>query len=197
MKTIRPKTLIVAVNVVWTATMAFLIFVVGPIWASYERQERRLARYSAATERRDVPQATIHPPQTSPAGVKPPNQILAHAAARLCGADPNVIWSLFLRESSGRHYDAQGNVLRSRSNAYGLGQIKLGTARDVSPTLDIMNPWENAVAASCHFRGLMDKFGDTRTALHAYHAGEGTVRRRKVQAKTRQYAEEILEGAAQ
>lgn len=124
-------------------------------------------------------------------------ETVAKSAADLCGLDRDLAWSLALRESSGRHWAADGSVLRSSSNALGLFQIKVGTAQEVAGNLDIMTPWGNAVAGACHMRKLLDRYrGDVRTALHAYHAGSGAVRRKEIRQATHDYATDILEGSA-
>ena len=121
-------------------------------------------------------------------------QALANAAAGLCGIDPALFWSLILRESSGRHWDAQWNVLRSSSSALGLGQIKASTARGVSPHLDPFQPWDNAVASACYFRSMLDRYrGDVRRALHAYHRGPNA--KGATPKASRDYAAQIMEQA--
>ncbi len=142
------------------------------------------------TERRVLPTIQTSPTSTPRRAGATSIEETARAAASLCGVDPDLYWSLVLRESSGRHWDRRGRVLRSASNAYGLGQIKIATAKDVSPDLDIMQPWGNALASACHLRKLLDRF-DQRTALHAYHAGEGAVRRGQITQQTRDYARDI------
>lgn len=122
-------------------------------------------------------------------------QTIANGAASLCGIDPALFWSLILRESSGRHWDAEGRVLRSRSNALGLGQIKASTARGVSPHLDAMDPWQNAVASACYLRQQFDRFGTWRKALHAYHRGPNA--RGKTPRASHDYAADIIQGSAQ
>lgn len=120
-------------------------------------------------------------------------QTLAGAAASLCGIDPALFWSLILRESSGRHWDAQGRVLRSSSNALGMGQIKASTARGVSPHLDPLQPWDNAVASACYLRQQFDRFGTWRKALHAYHRGPNA--RGKTPQASHDYASDVIQGA--
>jgi len=133
-----------------------------------------------------------------PDGIKPIRHLetLAIAAADLCGVDQDLAWSLALRESSGRHWGPDGRVLKSSSSAWGLYQIKLATARDVDPSLDIMQPWGNALAGLCHFRRLLDKAkgrGGERLALRWYHRGEYA--RGPVPQATHDYINDIMEAA--
>ena len=140
-------------------------------------------------DRRDI---TV--PPKDPMLVGAGTSLLVRAAADLCGVDRGLAWSLALRESSGRHWGRDGNVLRSSSNALGLFQIKLATARDVSPDLDIMQPWGNALAGLCHFRRLLDKAkGDERLALRWYHRGEWA--KGPVPQATHDYINDIMEAA--
>lgn len=114
-------------------------------------------------------------------------QTLAVAAASLCGIDPALFWSLVLRESSGRHWDAEGRVLRSSAGALGLAQVKASTAAGLG--LDARDPWQNALAGSCYLRQQFDRFGTWRKALKAYVGGPN--RLRTTQAH-HDYAEDIL-----
>jgi len=136
--------------------------------------------------------------QSTITGIKPGHHLetLAIAAADLCGVDQDLAWSLALRESSGRHWGPDGRVLKSSSSAWGLYQIKLATARDVDPSLDIMQPWGNALAGLCHFRRLLDKAkgrGGERLALRWYHRGEYA--RGPVPQATHDYINDIMEAA--
>jgi soluble lytic murein transglycosylase-like protein len=96
--------------------------------------------------------------------------------------------SLIERESSWRPYAV------SSSGAVGLAQVKPSTARDVSPGLDVHDPWQNLVAGSCYLRAQFDRFGTWRKALHAYVAGPNRVRTTQAH---RDYATDIIEGSAQ
>lgn len=127
-------------------------------------------------------------------GRGPSLQSVVHAAAGLCGVDQPLAWSLALRESSGRHWDASGAVLRSSSGAVGILQIKPSTARDVASDLDVMQPWGNALAALCHFRRLLDKArGDRHLALRWYHRGEYA--KGPAPKASHDYATDIIEGS--
>lgn len=132
------------------------------------------------------------------AGIKPGHHLrtLATSAAELCGVDPAMFWSLVMRESSGRHWDASGRVLRSSSNALGLGQIKASTARGVSPHLDPMTPWGNALASACYYRQMLTLArGNVRRALVYYHRGPNA--KGPTPRASREYASDIIEGSAQ
>ena len=161
------------------------------------------ARISASlipiTERGiEPPQEPLRIPPTQPTithgAVKPVPQSyreLSDRAARLCGVAPALAWSLAMRESSGQHYDSRGKVLRSRSGALGLFQVKPGTARDMG--LDARIPFENALAGNCFYRRMLDKFKDPHRAAVAYHRGPygGT------SPVSRAYADDVIQGSAQ
>lgn len=130
-------------------------------------------------------QGELANPRVSP----PTHAEMANAAAHLCGVPTARFARLVARESSWRHWDSDGTVLRSSSGALGLAQVKLSTARDVSPTLDIYKPWDNLLAGACYLRQQYDRFGTWREALHAYHAGPN---RKRTEQATRDYADGIL-----
>jgi hypothetical protein len=117
-------------------------------------------------------------------------QTLANSAAALCGIPPDLFWRLIMRESSGRHYDKQGNVLRSSSNALGAAQIKLGTIRGLDPTLDPMDPWQNVLGGACVLRAHYDRRGSWSEALHDYRTGPNAAR----SSVGRAYALAVMEG---
>lgn len=117
----------------------------------------------------------------------------AYSAAKVCGIQATLFWCQVLSESGGKHWGEDGRVLQSGSGAWGMAQAKVGTARDLSPYLDVMNPWDNAVIGACHLRSLMDKYGRTEVALQAYHAGEARVERGGVGERSREYARGVLE----
>ena len=66
--------------------------------------------------------------------------------------------------------------LVSNKNAQGLMQIVPETSRLLGCD-NPFNPSENIAAGTKYLRYLMDRFGDQRTALAAYNAGEGNVER--------------------
>ena len=69
----------------------------------------------------------------------------------------------------------------SSKDAKGLMQLKEETATwcmdkfDISSDGDIMHPETNIRIGCAYLRYLLDKFGDEKTALAAYNAGEGNV----------------------
>jgi len=115
----------------------------------------------------------------------PALRTLATNAADLCGVPAALFHSLIERESSWRP------SVVSRSGAVGLAQVKPSTAREVSPTLDVSDPWQNLVAGACYLRRQFDRFGTWRAALHAYRLGPSAV----VTRTAREYASDIMGGA--
>lgn len=112
---------------------------------------------------------------------------MAADAAGLCGVPVALFHSLISKESSWRPH------VISRAGAVGLAQVKPSTAREVSPTLDVSDPWQNLVAGACYLRRQFDRFGTWRAALHAYRVGPNA-RPSKV---ARDYAADIIQGSAQ
>jgi soluble lytic murein transglycosylase-like protein len=94
--------------------------------------------------------------------------------------------------------------LISHKNAQGLMQIIPETGRLMGAD-DLFDPEENIAAGTKYLRYLLDRFGDQRTALAAYNAGEGNVERfggmppfdetenyvRRVLSRTTQYRQAI------
>lgn len=113
---------------------------------------------------------------------------MADAAATLCGVPSQLYRDLIARESSWR-VDAV-----SAAGAVGLAQVMPRSARDVSPTLDVRDPWQNLVAGACLLRQYRDRFGSWRVALHAYHGGPTRVDRRRVAQSSRNYAQDVIGG---
>ena len=66
--------------------------------------------------------------------------------------------------------------LVSNKNAQGLMQIVPETGQLLG-CVNPFNPSENIAAGAKYLRYLLDRFGDQRTALAAYNAGEGAVER--------------------
>lgn len=159
----------------------------------------RASVYDQATERRylhGVRLPTPTPvPLTTSAPVKPGTvHALSIPAADLCGLDRALFWRLLLRESGGRHYAADGSVLRSSAGAIGAAQVKPSTARELDPRANIEDPWQNLVIGACLFRQFIDeRGGDVRAALHDYHAGKW---RKRTTTATRNYASDVI-GSAQ
>jgi soluble lytic murein transglycosylase-like protein len=123
-------------------------------------------------------------------------QSLATAAAGLCGLagrELDLFHALIARESTWRHYDAQGRVLRSSAGALGLAQVMPATARELG--LDARDVWQNAFAGACTLRRNLDRRGgDHRKALHDYHAGAW---RKRTTRATHDYSDDIMRGSAQ
>lgn len=115
---------------------------------------------------------------------------MADAAAMLCGVPPRLFRDLIARESSWR-VDAV-----SPSGAIGLAQVMPRSARDVSPTLDVRDPWQNLIAGACLLRQYRDRFGSWREALHAYHGGPTRVDQGRTTQQSRNYAQDVMEGSA-
>jgi len=122
-------------------------------------------------------------------------ECLATAAAGLCGLagrELDLFHALIARESTWRHYDAQGRVLRSSAGALGLAQVMPSTARELG--LDARDVWQNALAGACTLRRNLDRRGgDHRKALHDYHAGAW---RKRTTRATHDYSNDIM-GSAQ
>ena len=112
---------------------------------------------------------------------------MATAAAHLCGVPVAIFHALVQRESSWRPH------VVSSAGAVGLAQVKPSTARGISPTLDVRDPWQNLVAGACYLRQQFDRFGTWREALRAYHAGPY---RKLTTVATHEYAEDVM-GSAQ
>lgn len=115
---------------------------------------------------------------------------MADAAALLCGVPAPLFRDLIARESS------WGVDAVSAAGAVGLAQVMPRSARDVSPTLDVRDPWQNLVAGACLLRQYRDRFGSWRVALHAYHGGPTRVDQRRTTKQSRDYARDVIEGAA-
>jgi len=113
---------------------------------------------------------------------------MATAAAHLCGVPVNLFHALIARESSWRVN------ARSSAGAIGLAQVMPASARDISPTLDVHDPWQNLVAGSCLLRQYRDRFGSWRVALHAYHGGPTRVDRRRIARSSHAYAQDVMGG---
>lgn len=129
----------------------------------------------------------------SPRHQNQPYRSMASNAAALCGVPVPLYRSLIGRESSWRHYDSRGRVLRSSAGALGLAQVMPGTALDlVHPSTDIREPWGNLLAGACILRRYYERAGSWRGALHSYHAGPS---RRVTSARTLEYAADIIGGA--
>lgn len=92
------------------------------------------------------------------------------------GVDPALLYSLVGQESAGK------NGRTSSKDAMGLGQIIPETFKEEASKLGIKNPdvWNvnhNLDVAASYLKQQINEFGDTRTALAAYNAGPGAVRK--------------------
>ena len=86
------------------------------------------------------------------------------------GVDPTLVAALIEVESAYRP-DA-----RSPKGAMGLMQLMPATARQYAVS-DPFDPSANIEAGTKHLRSLLDRYDDVTSALAAYNAGEGSVRK--------------------
>jgi soluble lytic murein transglycosylase len=97
--------------------------------------------------------------------------------ARNYRLDPALLAAVIYQESKFR-----ANV-RSKSGAIGLMQLEPRTAKGIAAhtggtrfrVADLYNPEVNVRYGSWYLRHLLDKYGDERTALAAYNAGQQNV----------------------
>jgi len=104
------------------------------------------------------------------------------------GVDPTLVAALIEVESA---YQADA---RSPKGAMGLMQLMPATARQYAVS-DPFDPMANIEAGTKHLRSLLDRY-DVSSALAAYNAGEGPVRRFggvPPYPETRHYVEKIME----
>ena len=113
--------------------------------------------------------------------------------------DPALLAAVIYTES---RFDARA---RSSAGAIGLMQLLPDTARGIAVRTggnrfvvdDLYVPELNVRYGAWYLRNLLDRYGDERTALAAYHAGQGNVdswRRRGVGIQfpeTRSYVEKV------
>jgi soluble lytic murein transglycosylase len=119
--------------------------------------------------------------------------------ARNYDLDPSLLAAVIYTESK---FDAGA---RSEAGALGLMQLLPETAKGIAVrtggakfvVADLFVPEVNVRYGSWYLRNLLDRYGDERTALAAYHAGQGNVdewRRRGVGIQfpeTRSYVEKV------
>ena len=119
--------------------------------------------------------------------------------ARNYRLDPALLAAVIYQESKFRA-DA-----KSDSGAIGLMQLKPETAKGIAirtggsrfQTSDLYNPELNIRYGSWYLRHLLDKYGDERTALAAYNAGQENVDRWRASgegiafAETRHYVKRV------
>jgi soluble lytic murein transglycosylase len=97
--------------------------------------------------------------------------------ARNYGLDPALLAAVIYQESK---FEADA---RSRSGAIGLMQLLPDTAEGIAThtggtafrTADLYNPEINVRYGAWYLRHLLRKYGDERTALAAYNAGQDNV----------------------
>jgi len=97
-------------------------------------------------------------------------------AARRYGLDPDLVEAVVYTESKG---DARAV---SRAQAYGLMQLRIGTATEVAgravTAAELFEPELNLDLGCRYLRQLIDRYrGDLVLALMAYNAGPGSVAR--------------------
>ena len=130
-----------------------------------------------------VPMAEAAPPPPP----RPFAEIITAASVRH-GVDPELLYALIEVESTYRP-DA-----RSPKGAMGLMQLMPATARQYA-VADPFDPTANVEAGTRHLRSLLDRY-DVDSALAAYNAGEGPVRKFggvPPYPETRRYVSRILE----
>jgi soluble lytic murein transglycosylase len=125
--------------------------------------------------------------------------VLAHA--RNYDLPPTLLAAVIYTESK---FDADA---RSGAGAVGLMQLLPETAKGIAVRTggggfvvsDLLDPEINVRYGSWYLRNLLDRYDDVRTALAAYHAGQGNVdawRRAGVGirfAETRAYVDKVLD----
>ena len=99
-----------------------------------------------------------------------------NAVAKETGISPALIASVIRAESN-----FNKNAV-STKGAVGLMQIKPSTAEYIAKLenygdYDLNNPSDNIKLGTFYLRYLFDKFGDLKTVIIAYNAGEGNVMR--------------------
>jgi hypothetical protein len=90
--------------------------------------------------------------------------------------DGDLINKIMMKESGGRRFDKQGNLLTSPKGAQGEMQVMPGTARD--PGFGIRPAREGdaddlARVGREYFEKMLNKYGDTKLAAIAYNWGPG------------------------
>ena len=124
---------------------------------------------------------------------------IVQAHARNYRLDPALLAAVIYTESK---FDANA---RSPAGAVGLMQLLPETARGIAErtggagfvSSDLINPEINIRYGCWYLRHLLDKYGDERTALAAYHAGQANVDRWRSHglgiqfAQTRYYVKKV------
>lgn len=113
--------------------------------------------------------------------------------------DPDLLAAVIYQESK---FDASA---RSSSGAVGLMQLLPATAKGIALRTgghafevgDLLDPELNVRYGSWYLRHLLDKYGDERTALAAYNAGQANVDRWRAAeegiafGETRHYVQQV------
>ncbi len=118
-------------------------------------------------------------------------QTIVRGHARNYDLDPALLAAVIETESK---FDASA---QSSSGARGLMQLLPSTARGIAvhtggsnyTDADLWDPELNVRYGSWYLRHLLDKYGDERTALAAYNAGQDNVDRWREAGKGIAYAE--------
>jgi soluble lytic murein transglycosylase len=114
--------------------------------------------------------------------------------------DPALVAGVIYAESE---FDTKA---RSNAGAIGLMQLLPATAQGIAKRTggtsfvvdDLYDPELNVRYGAWYLRHLLDRYGETRTALAAYHAGQGNVDRWRAQGtgiafpETRAYVARVL-----
>lgn len=101
---------------------------------------------------------------------------------------PELLTGLIAYESHGKER------AKSKSNAFGLTQLKKGTAKSVN-VKNVFHPYENIVGGARYLRQMLDRFGDMNSALAAYNMGPGALDKKLKSGynpKTNDYAKRVL-----
>jgi soluble lytic murein transglycosylase len=104
-------------------------------------------------------------------------EAIVRGHARNYGLDPSLLAAIIYTES---RFNARA---RSDAGAMGLMQLLPDTARGIALRTgghkfvvdDLYSPEINVRYGAWYLRNLLDRYGDERTALAAYHAGPGNV----------------------
>ncbi len=118
-------------------------------------------------------------------------EAIVRGHARNYRLDPALLAAVIYTESK---FDASA---RSQAGAVGLMQLLPETAQGIAARTggagfvvsDLENPEINVRYGSWYLRHLLDKYGDERTALAAYHAGQANVDRWRAQGQGVQFAQ--------
>ena len=126
-------------------------------------------------------------------------ETIVHAHAKNYRLDPALLAAVIYTESK---FDPDA---RSAAGAVGLMQLLPDTAEGIAARTggggfvpaDLQNPEINIRYGCWYLRHLLDKYGDERTALAAYHAGQANVDRWRAKgvgiqfAQTRYYVDKV------